>query len=83
MSPGYSFTQMEIEKKIGQRIKELRLVRQHSQEKLAGLAEIDRTYMTSVENGKRNISVRNMEKILNALEVSWGDFFNSSIFNSK
>lgn len=51
-----------------------------SQETLAHLAELDRTYVNSVENGKRNISIVNIEKIANALEISLADFFNHQSF---
>lgn len=66
--------------RIGKRIKELRKEKGISQEKLAGLAEIDRTYMTSVENGRRNIAVVNLEKIVKALNVDFSDFFNTKEF---
>jgi transcriptional regulator with XRE-family HTH domain len=46
---------MTIQEKFGQRVKELRLAKELSQEKLANIAEIDRTYMTSQENGRRNV----------------------------
>ena len=46
-----------------------------SQEQLALKAEIDRTYMTSVENGKRNISIQNIEKIIYALDTTFEEFF--------
>lgn len=60
---------------IGQRIRELRNDAGLSQEKLAFKAEIDRTYLAGVEQGKRNLSIRSLEKILNALEISFQDFF--------
>lgn len=46
-----------------------------SQEKLALKAEIDRTYLAGVEQGKRNPSLRSLEKILLALDISFHDFF--------
>ena len=46
-----------------------------SQEKLALKADLDRTYIAGVENGKRNLSVRSLEKIINALDVSFQEFF--------
>lgn len=46
-----------------------------SQEKLALKAEIDRTYLAGVETGKRNLSIISLEKIINALEISFSDFF--------
>ena len=65
-----------IKIKIGNRIKELRKELGLSQEKLANNCELDRTYVASVENGKRNISIINLEKIVKALNVSLKDFFN-------
>jgi len=66
---------MDIQIRIGLRIKELRKAKGLSQEQLALKAEIDRTYMTSVENGKRNISIQNIEKIIKALETTFEEFF--------
>lgn len=40
-----------------------------SQEKLAELAELHRTYISAVEREKRNISIENIEKIASALDV--------------
>ncbi len=64
-----------ILEKIGERIKELRREANISQEKLAELAGLDRTYINSVENGRRNISVINIEKIANAFGLTLKDFF--------
>ena len=64
-----------IKIKIGNRIKELRKKLGLSQEKLANNCELDRTYVASVVNGKRNISFINLEKIVKALNVSLKDFF--------
>jgi transcriptional regulator with XRE-family HTH domain len=72
---------MDIKIKVGQRIKELRNGIGISQEALANKAEIDRTYVTDVENGRRNISIQNLEKLLSALQVSFKDFFDSSFFD--
>lgn len=60
---------------VGNRIKELRSEMGLSQEKLALKADIDRTYLAGVENGKRNISIKSLEKIIVALEVSFQQFF--------
>lgn len=70
-----TFTLMDIRIRIGQRIKELRHKISLSQEQLALKADLDRTYMTSVENGRRNISIQNIEKIINALDSSFEGFF--------
>lgn len=64
-----------IEKTVGERIRTHRKQSNLSQEKLALKADIDRTYLAGVELGKRNISIRNLEKILSALEVSFESFF--------
>ena len=71
---------MDIRLKVGQRIKELRLKLGLSQEALANNADVDRTYMTDVENGRRNISVEVLERIIIALEVSYSEFFSSKDF---
>lgn len=71
---------MDIKLKIGQRIKELRKVLGLSQESLAYNAEVDRTYVTDVENGRRNVSVEILERIIIALEVSISEFFNAKEF---
>ena len=67
---------MDIKISVGKRIKELRNKLGISQEELADIAELDRTYITSVECGKRNISIVNVEKLANALNVSLSEFFN-------
>lgn len=59
-----------IRKKVGNRIRELRQAQNISQEKLALKADIDRTYLASVEQGKRNIAIVNLEKIVMALDTT-------------
>ena len=71
---------MDIKLKVGQRIRALRKELGLSQEALAYKSEVDRTYMTDVENGRRNVSIEILEKIIKALEVSFSDFFNSKDF---
>lgn len=64
-----------IKEQVGSRIRELRKKAGLSQEKLALAAELDRTYIASVENGKRNISIVNLEKIIKALDCTFVVFF--------
>lgn len=52
---------MDIKILVGKRVKELRNKLGVSQEELADLAGLDRTYITSVESGRRNISIVNIE----------------------
>lgn len=64
-----------ITDKVGQRIKTLRNERGLSQEKLALKADIDRTYLAGAEMGKRNLSLKSLDKIIRALGVSFEEFF--------
>ena len=59
-----------ITEKVGNRIRELRNETGLSQEKFALKIGMDRTYFASVELGKRNIALKNIEKIANGLGVS-------------
>jgi len=61
---------MNIEERVGSKIKEFRSKKNISQEELAFRSELHRTYISSVELGKRNISIRNLEKLANALEIN-------------
>ena len=65
-----------IKEKIGQRIRELRLQRTGlSQEKFAHLIGMDRTYYASVELGRRNIAIVNLERIAIGLGVTLEELF--------
>lgn len=55
---------------FGSVIRELRLERQISQEALADICGLHRTYVSDIELGKRNISLENIERIANALGVT-------------
>ncbi len=71
---------MDIKLKIGQRIRVLRKDIGLSQEALALKAEVDRTYVTDVENGRRNVSVEILERLIKALNVSIAEFFKAKEF---
>jgi transcriptional regulator with XRE-family HTH domain len=53
-----------------------------SQKDLAYASDLDRSYIASVENGKRNISIINIEKISSALGVDLKEFFNTKHFEN-
>jgi transcriptional regulator with XRE-family HTH domain len=56
-----------IQKKFGEKLKEIRTQKGLSQEKLAFKSGLHRTYISDIERGARNVSLVNIEK---ALEVS-------------
>lgn len=64
-----------IEKELGNRIRDLRKKTNLSQEKFANEIKMDRTYFASVELGRRNISIRNIKKIADGLNVSLSELF--------
>lgn len=64
-----------IQQELGKRIRELRKAKGYSQESFARKSGIDRTYIASVEAGKRNISIDNIKKIADALNVTLHDLF--------
>ncbi len=66
---------MTIKEKFGYRVKELRQARNLSQEKFALQIDMDRTYLASIESGKRNVSLENINKIANGLGISLEEFF--------
>jgi len=72
---------MNVKQKIGQRIKDLREKAEMSQKDLAYAADLDRSYIASIENGQRNVSIVNIEKIAIALGVTLKELFNDAEFN--
>ena len=60
---------MDIRKKFGKRVKELRQSKGLSQEALAHLAELDRTYIPSIEKGERNVSIEVILKLAVAFDL--------------
>ncbi|MBW7913586.1 MAG: helix-turn-helix transcriptional regulator [Taibaiella sp.] len=55
--------------KVGRKIRSVRESSGHSQETFAVKCGLDRTYISDVERGERNISLLNLRKIANALKV--------------
>jgi transcriptional regulator with XRE-family HTH domain len=72
---------MEVKAKLGLRIRQLRELSSMSQKDLAYSADLDRSYIASIENGSRNVSIVNVEKIAVALNVTLKEFFNDAEFD--
>ncbi len=64
-----------ILKDFGLHLREIRATRNLSQEKLAHIADLDRTYISGVERGIRNISLINIIRLAEALEVPPSELF--------
>ena len=65
----------DIVMQFGERVRSLRKAKLLSQEQLADLASLDRTYISGIERGRRNVSLRNVEAVARALDVSLSEFF--------
>ena len=60
---------------FGKRVRELSTARGFSQEALALVCDLDRTYIGGIERGERNVSLVNIEKIAVALGISIRELF--------
>lgn len=63
--------------RFGNRVRQERLKRKLSQEELADKAGVHRTYIGMVERAEKNITLKNIYKICEALGVSLKDIFNN------
>jgi transcriptional regulator with XRE-family HTH domain len=61
---------------FGERVRELRTRKNLSQEQLANLADVHRTYIGMIERAEKNITLINIEKLVKALGIELKDFFN-------
>jgi transcriptional regulator with XRE-family HTH domain len=66
----------DIKIKFGLKVKDLRITKGYSQEKLAELADLDRTYIPGIESGKRNVSIVVVEKISKAFNITISELLN-------
>lgn len=64
---------IDISIRFGRRVKELRLQKELSQGKLAKLLDVHPTYISGIERGKRNMSLKNIEKLAKALNSNIKD----------
>ena len=70
---------MNVKTSFGKIVKEARLARQWSQEILATRSKLQRTYITGIECGGRNLSLENIAKIANGLGMSIAQFFPNDV----
>jgi len=63
----------DITLRFGQALRQRRMVLGLSQEAFAEKADLHRTYIADIERGKRNVSLRNIEKIAGALNLSMSE----------
>ena len=66
---------MDIKQEFGKRLNQLRKEKKMSQETLAELSELNRPYISAIEQGKRNVSIEVIEKLAQALEIQIKTFF--------
>ena len=59
-----------ISKKLGQNIKKIRIGKGMSQGDICRALDMDRSYMSAIENGKKNITISQLERLAQALDVS-------------
>lgn len=78
---------MESKQKIlinfGKRVREIRKEKRFSQEKLADRSNLHRTYIGMIERAEKNITLVNIEKIANALEVKIKELFKDEVQNKE
>jgi len=60
----------QISKKLGQNIKRIRILHKMSQGDICRKLNMDRSYMSAIENGKKNITISQLERLAQALGVS-------------
>lgn len=60
---------------FGLAVRKQRNIRNLTQEELASLCDLDRTYIGSIERGERNVSLVNIHKIASALDIEVKELF--------
>lgn len=68
---------------FGQAIRGLRQEKNISQEAFADMCGLHRTYISDVELGKRNVSLENIEKMANALDITLPKLFERVVSNAS
>ena len=70
---------MNIQVRIGECIRELREEKELTQLQLAKKIKMDRTFITHLEKGRRNLSVQSLAKILKGLDTTFANFFQEGV----
>lgn len=70
---------MNLNKNIGSTVRKYRLKQNMSQQDLAGDADMERSYISAVENGRKNIRVDTLVRLANALSVKAGKLLDESL----
>ncbi len=65
----------DIKKVFGKNVRKYREKKKLTQEKLAELCDLHRTYIGGIERGERNVSLENIQKIADALDVKIAELF--------
>jgi XRE family transcriptional regulator, regulator of sulfur utilization len=66
---------MDIAKKLGERIRNIRKEKDWSQEKLGEIAGLHTNYVGQIERGEKNLTIESIEKICNGLNISLEELF--------
>lgn len=74
---------MDIQKRLGRNVRRLRLREGWSQEDYAERADIHRTYLSDIERGERNPTIKVVEKLAVALGVSASDLLTDAPLEAK
>jgi len=69
--------QPDLKKGFGAELRRRRIASGISQERLAELADLHRTYISAVESGRRNLTLESIQRLATALGASVGSFFSS------
>lgn len=65
----------DIQQRLGERIRRLRLKKGWSQEHFADVCGLHRTYVGAVERGEKNLTLSNLQILANTLQVRIADLF--------
>jgi len=68
---------------IGSRLRKLRLKTQLSQEEFGDMVDADRTYISKIENGTKNLTICKLCSICEKMGITLHDFFNDKSFKGK